>query len=285
MSRSERDLVTALRDELAAIDPSRACDRTAELAGLATTVEPASRGRPARRRGSAASDRTRHATPSTGTAAEHCRTAVAARPVPGARVAEPGRRSDPPRVRRPADEARSSPAPRGVGLPARGGCGAAAASSPGRARVGRDVPAPDRAAGRLLELEARQVSRALRGELNRVLNAESANLQRAVAPPAASSMRSRSSRRRPAARSSPTSVRLVADARARPRGDARRARRAARPAPLGGPAGARAARAAGRGRAGAPSARPPADAARHRVRNLAATAAVALWHDPRACVT
>ena len=37
------------------------------------------------------------------------------------------------------------------------------------------------AAGALLELEARQVSRALRGELNRVLNAESANLQRAVA--------------------------------------------------------------------------------------------------------
>ncbi len=33
----------------------------------------------------------------------------------------------------------------------------------------------------LLELEARQVARALRGELNRVLNAESANLQRAVA--------------------------------------------------------------------------------------------------------
>ena len=32
----------------------------------------------------------------------------------------------------------------------------------------------------LLELEARQVSRALRGELNRVINAESANLQRAV---------------------------------------------------------------------------------------------------------
>ncbi len=32
----------------------------------------------------------------------------------------------------------------------------------------------------LLELEARQVSRALRGELNRVLNAESANLQRVV---------------------------------------------------------------------------------------------------------
>jgi hypothetical protein len=33
----------------------------------------------------------------------------------------------------------------------------------------------------LLELEARQVSRAVRGDLNRVINAESANLTRAVA--------------------------------------------------------------------------------------------------------
>jgi DNA-binding protein WhiA len=33
----------------------------------------------------------------------------------------------------------------------------------------------------LLELEARQVARSLRGELNRVLNAESANLARTVA--------------------------------------------------------------------------------------------------------
>src|SRR4029078_8145774 len=35
----------------------------------------------------------------------------------------------------------------------------------------------------LLELEARQVSRALRGDLNRVINAESANLQRSVGAP------------------------------------------------------------------------------------------------------
>ena len=34
MSRSERDLVTALRDELAAIDPSRRCDHFAEADGL-----------------------------------------------------------------------------------------------------------------------------------------------------------------------------------------------------------------------------------------------------------
>ena len=37
------------------------------------------------------------------------------------------------------------------------------------------------ASASLLELEARQVARSLRGELNRVLNAESANLQRSVA--------------------------------------------------------------------------------------------------------
>ncbi len=36
------------------------------------------------------------------------------------------------------------------------------------------------ATGALLEVEARQVSRALRGDLNRVINAESANLHRAV---------------------------------------------------------------------------------------------------------
>src|SRR6185436_9102989 len=40
-TRPERDLVAALRSELAAIDPSRPCDRRAEAAGLAA-------GRPAR---------------------------------------------------------------------------------------------------------------------------------------------------------------------------------------------------------------------------------------------
>ena len=34
MAGSERDLVVALRAELAGIDPSRACDREAERAGL-----------------------------------------------------------------------------------------------------------------------------------------------------------------------------------------------------------------------------------------------------------
>src|SRR4029079_12527404 len=38
MTRSERDLVLALRAELAAIDPSRPCDRHAEVAGLGDEV-------------------------------------------------------------------------------------------------------------------------------------------------------------------------------------------------------------------------------------------------------
>jgi len=47
----------------------------------------------------------------------------------------------------------------------------------------------------LLELEARQVSRSVRGDLNRVINAESANLVRAVAAAAASWRRSMPSKR------------------------------------------------------------------------------------------
>src|SRR6478672_10627136 len=42
VTRSERDLVTALRDELAAIDPSRPCDVVAEVDGLGP--EPIGRG-------------------------------------------------------------------------------------------------------------------------------------------------------------------------------------------------------------------------------------------------
>ena len=38
MTSSERDLVTALRNELAGIDPARACDRFAEAAGLGLDV-------------------------------------------------------------------------------------------------------------------------------------------------------------------------------------------------------------------------------------------------------
>ncbi len=65
----------------------------------------------------------------------------------------------------------------------------------------------------LLELEARQVSRAVRGDLNRVVNAESANLQRAVlaAGRQLAAIDAVESDGRLAAQ--PYTVRLVADAR------------------------------------------------------------------------
>jgi len=38
VTSSERDLVTALRNELAAVDPARPCDRRAESAGLGSAA-------------------------------------------------------------------------------------------------------------------------------------------------------------------------------------------------------------------------------------------------------
>jgi WhiA C-terminal HTH domain/WhiA LAGLIDADG-like domain len=199
VGRSERELVTALRAELASIDPSRPCDRRAEAAGLGSSP-PAREGAVARlavRLGlgrAAASESTarrRAAEPGVSpggsgfdwdAAPEHCRMAwlrglFLARgslSLAGGRthlefVVAPDAAAD--LARRLAE----------VELPAswrvRRGRGVVTWKSGDTVglflrRIG--------AAGALLELEARQVSRALRGDLNRVLNAESANLQRAV---------------------------------------------------------------------------------------------------------
>jgi DNA-binding transcriptional ArsR family regulator len=209
MSGTDRDLVAALRAELAAVDAARPCDRRAEIAGLGARVqtrEPAL-ARLVVRLGGHAVDGSMpraatHAHPGahaggrarrvfalpeepfewTGSA-EHCRTAwlrgrFLARGslslagghahlefvVPVDEAAELARRLD------------------AVGLPAawrvRRGHGvvtwkSAESITTFLGRIG--------ASASLLELEARQVARSLRGELNRVLNAESANLQRSVA--------------------------------------------------------------------------------------------------------
>jgi cell division protein WhiA len=184
VTRSERDLVTALRNELAAIDPARPCDRVAEAAGLGARIvtrEPAIARLAVRLRrageGSVAADF------DWATAAEHCRTAwLRGHFLAHGSLSLAGGRTHLEFVV-PPDEVASLAARLGeVGLPAstrlRRGRGVVTWKS-GEAvgtflrRIG--------AAGALLELESRQVSRALRGELNRVLNAESANLQRAVA--------------------------------------------------------------------------------------------------------
>ena len=183
MTRSERDLVIALRNELAAIDPARACDRIAEAAGLDGIVgsrEPAVARLAVRLRRSAD---TTTAPFDWATSADHCRTAwLRGRFLARGSLSLASGRTHLEFVV-PADEASELAARLDqIGLPAswrvRRGRGVVTWKS-GEAvgtflrRIG--------AAGALLELEARQVSRALRGELNRVLNAESANLQRAVA--------------------------------------------------------------------------------------------------------
>ncbi|HEX5014274.1 MAG TPA: DNA-binding protein WhiA [Candidatus Limnocylindrales bacterium] len=211
MTRPERDLVAALRAELAAIDPSRPCDRGAEAAGLAAGPTPREGpvARLALRLGRGSLDRDRDQldrdrdqldrdrdqddvlAPRGLTALrafdwaaspEHCRMAYLrglflAR---GSLSLASGRThlefvvpaADAPVLASQLDE---------EGLPAawrvRRGRGVVTWKSADTVglflrRIG--------AGGALLELEARQVARALRGDLNRVLNAESANLQRAV---------------------------------------------------------------------------------------------------------
>ena len=192
MGGSERDLVAALRAELAAIDPSRQCDRRAEAAGLGTasTNREVSVARLAVRldrhravEGGGDDDVGGRASSfDWSAAAEHCRMAYlrglflarGSLSVAGGRthlefVVTP---DEAPILAARLDEAGMLASWR-----LRRGRGVVTWKSSDTVglflrRIG--------AGGSLLELEARQVSRALRGDLNRVLNAESANLQRAV---------------------------------------------------------------------------------------------------------
>jgi DNA-binding transcriptional regulator WhiA len=192
VSRSERDLVAALRAEIAAVDPSRACDRAAESAGLGDTPAGTLAARRStvgrllvrlRRTGSRASaDAGEVPAFDWAAAAEHCRTAwLRGRFLANGSLSLASGRTHlefvVPAHEAPVLAARLAE----VGLPAsfrvRRGRGVVTWKSGDTVgtflrRIGGGAA--------LLELEARQVSRALRGELNRVLNAESANLQRAV---------------------------------------------------------------------------------------------------------
>ena len=191
MTAADRDLVAAMRAELAAIDPVRACDREAERIGLGPVT---GRGRdPVVGRlavrltrgpggGAAAAvaeepfvdwerrpDHCRlawlrgqflaHGSMSIANGRTHLEFTVApdAAPVLAARLASLGMPASW-RLRRQRGVVTWKSAET-VGLFLR--------------RIG--------AGPSLLELEARQVSRTLRGELNRIINAESANLGRTVA--------------------------------------------------------------------------------------------------------
>ena len=186
MTRSERDLVVALRSELAGIDPARPCDRLAEAAGLgddAWNREPAVT-RLAVRLERRSVERAGGAPPfDWDAAADHCRWAwLRGRFLARGSLSLANGRTHLEFIVAPDEAPDLANRLAELGLPAawrlRRGRGVVTWKS-GEAvgtflrRIG--------AGAALLELEARQVSRALRGELNRVLNAESANLQRAVA--------------------------------------------------------------------------------------------------------
>jgi len=195
MSGSDRDLVLALRAELAAVDPARPCDRRAEIAGLGPRLvtREATVARLALRLGGHAPDRPqrggRHQLslpPETldwGRSADHCRIAwLRGRFLARGSLSLAGGRAHLEFVV-PVSEAPELAARLAtLDLPAswrvRRGHGVVTWKSTESiaAFLGRIG-----ASASLLELEARSVARSLRGELNRVLNAESANLQRSVA--------------------------------------------------------------------------------------------------------
>jgi hypothetical protein len=216
VTRAERDLVTALRDELAAIDPARPCDRLAEAAGLGpgTVEREASVARLAvrLRRGGEGSGAQGF---NWAVAADHCRAAwLRGRFLARGSLSLAGGRTHLEFVVAPDEAPTLAAVLVEFGLVGswrlRRGRGVVTSKS-GEAvgtflrRIG--------ATGALLEIEARQVSRALRGELNRVLNAESANLQRAVSAAGRQldAIAALDADGRLAAQ--PRSVRLVADAR------------------------------------------------------------------------
>ena len=213
MSAADRDLVAALRAELAAIDPQRACDRAAESAGLGQglVTREASIARLAVRLGRETEAAVR---PGVRRRAKHVRItdSAAGGGPPDGELANPAPEFD---------WAGSVDHCRWAWLRGRFLARGSLSLSAGRAHLEFVVPADEApiladrladvdlpaswrvrrgrgvvtwknaetigtflrrigAASAILELEARQVSRALRGELNRVINAESANLQRAV---------------------------------------------------------------------------------------------------------
>ncbi len=186
MSGGDRDLVLALRSELAAIDPARACDREAERAGLdlaARRREPILARLAVRlARGEADPGESTDREFDWAGRLEHCRMAwLRGRFLSSGSLSLANGRTHlefvvpveaaPGLVARLAD----------AGLPAswrvRRGQGVVTWKS------GETITLFLRRIGAgasLLELEARQVSRSLRGELNRILNAESANVERTV---------------------------------------------------------------------------------------------------------
>jgi DNA-binding transcriptional ArsR family regulator len=236
MTTAERDLVEAIRAELAAVDPPRRCCRAAESAGLAGAFEPRRRAiarlvlRLSRVRAGEATDETAGSGAAGSVAAgsavapprfewarsrEHCRIAyLRGRFLAHGSLSLASGRTHLEFVL-PVEEARAlCEQLNGLEMPAawriRRGRGVVTWKSVETVVTFLKVVGGGSA---LLELEARQVSRSVRGDLNRVINAESANLGRTVAASARQieAIDALESDGRLAAQ--PYVVRLVADAR------------------------------------------------------------------------
>lgn len=238
MTTAERDLVESIRAELAAVDPPRRCCRLAESAGLAGAFEPRRRtmarltlrlSRARAGEGSGVSG----TVPAIGApgpslasapsmpqfdwtcAAEHCRAAyLRGRFLAHGSLSLASGRTHLEFVL-PVDEARSlCEQLSGMEL-----------AATWRVRRGRGVVTWKsvetvvtflKVAGggsSMLELESRQVSRSVRGDINRVINAESANLGRAVAASARQLQAIELLESDGRLAEQPYQVRLVADAR------------------------------------------------------------------------
>jgi DNA-binding transcriptional regulator WhiA len=197
VTTAERDLVESLRAELAAIDPPRRCCRDAEAAGMVGVS--GRRGRAMARVALRLRGRTAQVVgePSGGAPAaaraipdfvwdgapEHCRVAfLRGRFLAHGSLSLASGRTHLEFVLTIAEAVPFCERLSQLGLPARH-----------RVRRGRGVVTWKSgetvgtflrligAGSSLLELESRQVSRSVRGDLNRIINAESANLDRAVA--------------------------------------------------------------------------------------------------------
>jgi DNA-binding protein WhiA len=181
---SERDLVLAMRAELAGIDPARECDREAERAGLdigdrwrdATLARLAVR---LARHGVSNEPFRAFDWPSR---PEHCRMAwLRGRFLARGSLSLAGGRTHLEFVLPPGEAPLLAgwlhEAGLGPGWRIRRGQGVVTLKS---AEAVQQLLRRMGAGAGLLELETRQVARTLRGDLNRVINAESANLARTV---------------------------------------------------------------------------------------------------------
>jgi DNA-binding protein WhiA len=188
VTAADRALVAALRAELAAVDPQRACDREAEQLGLAGRRRDPVLGRLDVRLGRHAGSArpTAEVAPASAfdwqVAPEHCRLAwLRGRFLGHGSLSLANGRTHLELVVEPDEAATLAERLGAEGLPAawrirRGRGVVTAKGGDAVATLLRRIGAGPS----LLELEARQVTRSLRGELNRVLNAESANLGRSV---------------------------------------------------------------------------------------------------------